>query len=179
MSKVNPLIFPKLTDLDYLLPKLRAQLAIIRDEITALEQASGITDDTYVPSFWFGSLAASDLTGSWSPLPIASGGMTGNPDSATADTTGLTLNVEAVVQLRLWVEFADPGTGDQQIALQITETGTPRLRGQSQLVMNQTMMMTAYDGWLNPGVLISPAGFTSAAGSLLGTSYITAIVTPT
>jgi len=183
MSRVDPAAFPVYAASDELLLPLRLQLGIIRDEIAALQGGAPAAGGGK-QAFWFGSLLGSRLTSAWAPLAVASGGMTGNPDSATLGNGGLTLTVQAVVQVRLWAEFSAVGTGEQQVGIQLDETANGAavgIRGQAQLLTGATMLGTAYDGWLAAGVVIRPAAMTSAATptlSVRSTSYITAIITP-
>lgn len=150
---------------------------------TPKETADAVAAEHFgIAAFWFGSLAgATNTDGQWHAIDISGGGMTGDQSVATQTVDGLNLAVECLIQAKVWIETETPGTGAEQVAIQLDETaigGTADVRGLVAITTGETMALAAYDGWLSAGTTIKAAYKSSTANTIKPSSYLTVILTP-
>jgi len=182
MSNVNVDRIGLLASGDTLIFPLREQLAVVRDEITELQDSDA--GHFGIAAFYFGSLSGAMQTdGAWHTVTTSGGGMTGDQSVASASNSGLTLAVDCLVQVKVWVECQAAGSGAERVAIQLDEsayitTNGVRVRGQIQLLPNQTTMFAAYDGWLSAGAILNVVSASTIDNTIQPTSYVTVILTP-
>jgi hypothetical protein len=133
-------------------------------------------------AFYFASLSGAVLGDSvWHALTPTGGGITGNNTLAAEVPSGLKLAIDAVVQVKVWTEFAAAGDGSAEVGIMLNETAIgagATVRGQMRLLTGATTVTAVYDGWLSARTIIGAVASAEVATTVQGTSYITAVITP-